>query len=950
MKTIQLHISLFFILIWSFSYAQVYENYTTKNGLPSNHIYRITQDYQGFIWIITNKGISKFDGKNFKNFTTKEGLPSNDIWHIGITPDNKIWYFSKANKLGYIKNDKVFAFPSKRNKVLYPRNILQAKNTIGFNDGDFYYTLKDTLWETTPNIFNSSAFIKQKVIHPIINYHSINKNRDSIILYKKETKIKFPVKKELFQKITEHGQINDSLYLHIFKHFYIIENFNSEKITTFSLPNLSYHNLKHLRYHNVNNQIQFTGMNFVSYLSTHGTLKNTIHVPKKLNSHFSFIDKTGNIWSATFNKGVFLLPKEKKHVQIIAKDKKIQQLQLIKNDLYTGIYKEGFFKIKDTLQLIIKNNSFQYSINDIDDLQITFFSSEHDIHHYKNKKTTTLNILKETPNVNTFARKLIRFKGDLYGNNSFGICKIEQKKFTAKKSYKLFGVSSFSKTGTQLFTGNQSGLFLLKNDEFIKLNTHSLFKKPILCQKQLNNNYVVVGTDGYGAYITDGNIHKFIKNSKNYSVQNIFIDKRKNIWLATNEGVHKVQKQNKEYKIIESFYESDGLTSNNINCVVVKNDSLYAGTNTGISILPLKQFKTNQLQALYIKSIKNETQNFKGDTITFSYKNNNFISVSFGTIYFNNQQNLKYQYALNPIQKEWIDTNTPNINFTDLKPNTYSLHLKVINHHKRECLKTIVIQVLPLWYQTWVFKVFLSVFFLIIFYLVNKWNQKRIKKIAIQKIKIQQKLAEQELHALRSQMNPHFVFNSLNAIQYYITKNEIDLSEKYLVKFSRLIRMFFDFSAEKTITIDQEIKLLKGYLEIEKMRFGNEFFYHFLIDKPIKSKSKIPTMLLQPIVENAVNHGVFHNNRKGNIYITFTFIDKNTFKVIIEDDGIGIQKSEEIKATSLKKHHSKSTKIIKERIDLINQSKDWHISQEVIDLTQQNKNGTKVTLSFKKLI
>lgn len=207
-------------------------------------------------------------------------------------------------------------------------------------------------------------------------------------------------------------------------------------------------------------------------------------------------------------------------------------------------------------------------------------------------------------------------------------------------------------------------------------------------------------------------------------------------------------------------------------------------------------------------------------------------------------------------------------------------------------------------------------------------------------------MAEFELHALRSQMNPHFVFNSLNSIQYYITKNEIELSEKYLVKFSRLIRKFFDFSRNKFISLEQEISLLNNYLEIEKMRFGDNFNYQFIIDKTLNlNEQKIPTMLLQPIVENAVNHGLFHNEGKGLIKIEFLEDPLNDYIVIISDNGIGLKKAQEIKENSIKKHLSKSSEIIKNRIELLNQSKEWYITYAIKEL--KNTTGTTVQLTFK---
>lgn len=915
-------------------------------------MYRITQDYKGFIWIITDKGISKFDGKTFKNFTVKDGLPSNDIWSIRITPDNKIWYFSKANKLGYILNDKVYAFSSKKKKVLYPRAILQAKDSIIFNDGISSFALKDSIWETTLNLTLKNKITPTlKIIHPIIHSTGINNSRDSIFFYKKNKEKKLSTDSKVLNTISEHGQINDSLYINIGAHNYFIENFNKEEVYSFSYTSQNLpHNLKYFRYHNVNNQVQFTGMNFISYLGEKGVLKNTVSIPKNLNAHFSFIDNMGNIWSATFNKGVFMLPKEKQQVKTVGKNKKVQRLKLIKDNIYASIYKEGFFKIIDTLQPIIKNNGFQYSVTHITSLQTTFFSSEYNIFSYKNDKITKLNTPHETLGRNTFARKIIAFNGFLYGNNSFGIRKINSKKFTTEKEYQLNGASSFSKTTSQLFIGNQAGLFRLKNDSIVKLNSNKLFNKPVLSQVNLNNTFTVIGTDGFGAYITDGNTAIFINKTTDLSVQNIFIDSNKSIWLATQKGIYKVIKNKKTYTILHSYFESDGLLSNNTNSVVKKNDSLYVATDLGISILDLKQRRTNQLQGLYIKSIIVNTKNYITDSISIPYKNNNYTTVSFGAINYGSQQNLTYQYKLEPIHNKWITTNTPEINFTDLKPNTYHLELKVTNHQENEILKTVVIVITPLWWQTLWCKIGLFLFISFGIILFNRWTKQSIKESTRKNILKKQKDIEYQLYALRSQMNPHFVFNSLNAIQYFMTKNEMELSEKYLVKFSRLIRMFFDYSREKNITLEQEILLLKSYLEIEKMRFGDDFKFNFNIDESLNLDTKIPTMLLQPIVENAVNHGLFHKNGKGFIDISLKKSPfKNEFIIAIKDNGVGFLKSKEIQKKSIKKHTSRSTLIIADKIKLINESLEWHISQETIDLKGKNSSGTLVLLTFKKI-
>ena len=257
-------------------------------------------------------------------------------------------------------------------------------------------------------------------------------------------------------------------------------------------------------------------------------------------------------------------------------------------------------------------------------------------------------------------------------------------------------------------------------------------------------------------------------------------------------------------------------------------------------------------------------------------------------------------------------------------------------------------QIKPLWYQTLWFRfvtalISIGTIITLLYYLRKKELQKQRKKLQAKK-----KIADFELHALRSQMNPHFVFNSLNAIQYYITNNETELSEKYLVKFSRLIRMFFDFSRAKEISLEEELKLLKGYLEIEKMRFGKLFTYQFNIDKALNlKKTTIPTMLLQPIVENAVNHGLFHNKGNGLITIDFRFITLHSYQVLITDDGVGVSKSKAIQQQSLRtnKSNTRSTQVLKERIELLNNAGVWTVNYSITD---NPSGGTIVQLTFKK--
>lgn len=248
--------------------------------------------------------------------------------------------------------------------------------------------------------------------------------------------------------------------------------------------------------------------------------------------------------------------------------------------------------------------------------------------------------------------------------------------------------------------------------------------------------------------------------------------------------------------------------------------------------------------------------------------------------------------------------------------------------------------------------VFVALTIVILFITFNTHKNKLIQEKLEDALKNQKREHELELKALRSQMNPHFVHNSLNAIQYYIQQNDVETSEEYLAKFSKLMRQFFDFSRQKTISLSEEISLLKNYLYIEKLRFEDKLKYTIEIDENLDvEEEQIPTMLLQPIVENAVNHGLFHKKTSGQVKINLKYINEGSFRVIIEDDGIGINASKAMKSTIKKANKSHSSVLLEERINFLNQSNmPFVINFSIKDLSEQNNNtaGTKVSLIFKQ--
>ena len=214
----------------------------------------------------------------------------------------------------------------------------------------------------------------------------------------------------------------------------------------------------------------------------------------------------------------------------------------------------------------------------------------------------------------------------------------------------------------------------------------------------------------------------------------------------------------------------------------------------------------------------------------------------------------------------------------------------------------------------------------------------------------QRKLANNllALKSLRSQMNPHFIFNALNSVNSFIASNDERTANRYLTDFSTLMRSVLENSEEDFIPLEKEIELLKLYLKLEHSRFKDKFDYQFNIAENVNINDfKIPPMLLQPYVENAVWHGLRYKKEKGLLQVNIQQKDAETIEIVITDNGIGRKKSKALKSSNQQKRKSKGMKNIKQRISILNQMYKDKVDVFISDL-QEDETGTKVTLTLKK--
>jgi len=212
---------------------------------------------------------------------------------------------------------------------------------------------------------------------------------------------------------------------------------------------------------------------------------------------------------------------------------------------------------------------------------------------------------------------------------------------------------------------------------------------------------------------------------------------------------------------------------------------------------------------------------------------------------------------------------------------------------------------------------------------------------------IEQQKNESDLTALKSQMNPHFIFNSLNSIQSVVIANDTDKAVNYLAKFASLMRYILAHSQKPFVNLSDELTAMKIYLDVERLRFDNKFNYILDIDPEIDEEFlEIPPMIIQPFIENAILHGLLNKDGIGTLKVQLKLKDKEYLTCVIEDDGVGREKAAEIRAQSGLKHKSKGMFITQKRLEILNRSNKDQLNVRITDLkdSQNQPCGTRVEI------
>jgi sensor histidine kinase YesM/streptogramin lyase len=961
---------IFLVVLSRYTTAQTayVKHYSTKEGLPSNNCYFTLQDQKGYIWVASDAGVSRFDGKVFENFSIDDGLPDNQIIRLNEDRSGKIWFSALNGQMSYFLDGKIYNENSDKLLKLLKVNAIITS---------FYEDQKGNIWLGT----NKNLLVKWDG-KSVTRYASANSSSQFINTFVYED---------------NEGRIwassNRSLHLydgHTFKRIQQCIYPISYK-TAMNLPDKTMYfldqygmNFKNGDTHQLtlklntalltDNPGYFYAENKKSVWLTNSS--GVYHIDEKgIRSHYlinvgasqAMKDQKDNMWFTTTN-GIYMLPRKSNQVYVADTSHGLSNniVKSITSDKYNRLWlgldngkinilnKSGYHVTAIDIPDKKKFNSIKQVGADATGTRI-FFSSDYGMGMLGNgiQPPKEISYLREVNN-SRFVLKNFSISKDnkLAVALSSGVVIIndpvnqfsfnssdykEGQNFYSSRSYRVYYDHS-----DNLWFSNTSGLSELAGSKLKRrYQQHNLLTKRINDIAQLPDGTVILATDGYGLlFLKDNKLVKRITRADGLSnniCKKIFIHNN-DLWVITNSSLNRVF-LDQQYEI-ESFEYTGNMLDNDVNGLYIDSDTAYFATNHGLVFFANRRAnRQKEIPKVLISSVLNNKKplSLSAPLLNLAPADNN-ITFYYSAIDFLNS-NILYRYRLKS-KDSWTETKNRRIEFSSLEPGKYNFELCAKTSNSQwSAPVNISFTLQEHFWQSPAFLFFILLVASFSFYKIAVVVTRQQKDKEKQRLLLKNKILMLEQQALQAMMNPHFVFNVMNSIQHYINTKDTSSANKILTGFARLIRKNLDICTKSFISIEEEIEYLSLYLSLEKKRFGEKFNYTITIADDIdQDETMIPSMILQPYIENAIWHGLMPKEEGGSVDVVIGHLQSGELSIEIIDDGIGIENALRDKKD---RHTSKGMSLTQERINLLNQIEAYPIQ---ITYTQNGNSGTTISI------
>ncbi len=530
--------------------------------------------------------------------------------------------------------------------------------------------------------------------------------------------------------------------------------------------------------------------------------------------------------------------------------------------------------------------------------------------------------------------------GDLWLGTDIGLCQFQKEAKTIKKHNKPEKNYLSSRLTKCIFEDKQGSIWVGTTDKGLNkmdivtgninqyksnlLDSNAFWGIGTTCIMQDMNGDIWLGGYGLNKFDPQKDIFSHYVESNGLvdnNIKGILEDNTGSLWISTKNGLSKFNPKTESF---DNFFEKDGLQNNEFTEAFYKrkDNSLMFGGKNGFNVFKPVSIKRNlkvpEVVITKFLIFEQETDYVFPQTKGIELKyNQNYFSFEFACLDFSYPAMNKYSYKLENFDKEWISTDASDrrAKYTNVPSGNYIFRVKASNNDGmwNEIGAQVELNIKPPYWKTLWFYSLEGLLFMMLIIGYIKYREKNIRE--------KNKLLILEQKLLRSQMNPHFIFNSLTSIQSFIFENNPMEAGSYLSRFSNLIRSILYNSREEYILLEKEIQTLENYLEIQQLRYNNEFDYEIIIDPKIDVEMlAVPPMLAQPFIENSVEHGIRQLEKRGWVSVKFSMLNES-ISLIIEDNGIGIEASKNMKDNKASEHKSLAIVITKERMSILNKRK-----------------------------
>ncbi|MBO6515727.1 MAG: histidine kinase [Bacteroidia bacterium] len=957
------------------------KNFTTDDGLPTSQIYCALQDDFGTLWLGTENGLVYYDGKKFKTLSLDDGLPENTVIRLLKDATGRIWVTTLSDSLVYLQERKLHGYdyriypPKGENRFEIPRvKGVDQKGRIWI--GSVYHSLsgvelvKDSFVGFNPDpVLGSSdkqgttGYFIQPLQGRGLAHHVIETNHtDStykVVELKDYMKLLGPF---------PSGESSNSRY-----------EFNALKDGRFfgicGTGEYVFFNRDHVLQQG---SVNFTDQVYVCQDQTeniwvgsrNGVLMMNESDPNKTEIFFNdefitgvYQDHEGNHWFTDHNKGLRLAHNINFRLYNFhnrAEEPQIASIKVRNNRLFFSTIDGEVWQV---------SSSFKATKLSSDDRK------PYDFYPFEVLPNNTL-ILPGGRLVHneTILRK--EFPDYLYNRdktfhltdrgvhvgNSIGVLELNNDARVVRSShyrssdgdpvipiYKEDGnvrTNAILPDDESVWMGTVRGLYRCQHDSIRAVgHDNPLLRHRITSLSQYGSNKVLIGTKGVGLLIytpQTGSVYRIEEQHGLASnmVRCTYVRGNKT-YIGTNKGLSVVTFGDDHQPLsIVNFDRNNALPSNEVNAIAFHEDRLWIGTGRGmVYVNPETLVPNNAPPPIRITRFKANDSLLDCSTgelrLHKSFRN---LTFSFNGVGFRAGSLLEYKYILAGVDSDTVFSGTSEARYTNMPPGKHVFQVWAKNEdgYWSKSPAEAVFEIPKRFTETYTF---LALVILMIAGIVTGvWILLYRRKRA--KLKTELQTAELKQQALAALMNPHFVYNSLTAIQHFINSENTDKSNLYLSQFAKLVRQNLTSVRKGFISLEDEVERLQLYLNIEKMRFGEKLEFEVNVDENLDMTGvKIPSMIFQPFVENAIWHGILPKPGMGKVVVHFKTIDANILDVVIEDDGMGIAKTLE---KGDKQHHtSMSMDITKERLELLGKQSGKTYSIEVLDLGGK-EGGTRV--------